>query len=963
MRQTSCPILVGRDDEIAQLTERLSETRRRGTGGVVVVHGPAGIGKSRLADEVRASATRDDMRVAVGRAVQAATPTPFRALSEALLAAFRTDGLPIDPQLEAFRGHLGLLVPDWAGERSAEPSALLVGEAIVRLLRAGDHGSGWLLVLEDLQWADADTLTVVDFLIDTLVGESVLCVVTVRSDGTAPTGPDVVARLRGRRARIVELTPLDERGVVEMTGACLGLEVPPDDLAAFIQSQSEGSPLYVEELLAGLTSAGRLIDGPDGWIVRGGFQRRAPASIADSVRARLVESGTRGRSVLSAAAVVGRRFDWRLLAEIADVDDDDITDVMRQAVALQLVAVDGDDFVFRHALIHQAVLDELLPPELVALARRAITAIERAHPGLADGWCELAATLAEAAGDADRAGVLLIECSRRSVQRGAFSTAAQTLEHARSIAPAPTRSLVEQELVSVWPRVGRAADAVALGTQILAATPDTGGPELTPANRMELLNSVAVAALAIGDMTTASSAASAMELADLTGADVATRGRAEALAARIAIEQGHADEAAELAATALMHAREAGRADIECDALEVSGRATNDFADRIRWFERSRDVAAAAGLTARELHAEFSASTIAAVRGDSDRLRRQRDLAASLGAVDTAAMADLIHADLALLALDHDTCLDAAQRCVEASRRFGLATLPVALLWLAGAHAIAGRDDEMDAILAEATEISAGDPRVAADEFGRVRSTSAFLRGDRDGFRSALERSVELARLAPSTSSVFAGRLHWLLLQAAESVDCGEAAHAETADLASAPVLGSIHGWSEAIACGRRGDPIAALAAFEHHAATLPPATETWGTVQVARLLVAEAALRDGWGEPIPWIRELEAWFFEHGLERVARECRSLLGQAGEPVPRRRRGQAPVPPQLRALGITGRELEVLLLVAQHRSNRDIADQLFLSVRTVEHHVASLFTRTGVRDRKQLVKFAALTSPP
>src|SRR5690606_4531000 len=112
-----------------------------------------------------------------------------------------------------------------------------------------------------------------------------------------------------------------------------------------------------------------------------------------------------------------------------------------------------------------------------------------------------------------------------------------------------------------------------------------------------------------------SSAASAMELADLTGADVATRGRAEALAARIAIEQGHADEAAELAATALMHAREAGRADIECDALEVSGRATTDFADRIRWFERSRDVAAAVGLTARELHAEFSASTIAAVRG------------------------------------------------------------------------------------------------------------------------------------------------------------------------------------------------------------------------------------------------------------------------------------------------------------------------------------------------------------
>jgi DNA-binding CsgD family transcriptional regulator len=67
-----------------------------------------------------------------------------------------------------------------------------------------------------------------------------------------------------------------------------------------------------------------------------------------------------------------------------------------------------------------------------------------------------------------------------------------------------------------------------------------------------------------------------------------------------------------------------------------------------------------------------------------------------------------------------------------------------------------------------------------------------------------------------------------------------------------------------------------------------------------------------------------------------------------------------VPPQLRALGITGRELEVLLLVAQHRSNREIADQLFLSVRTVEHHIASLFTRTGVNERVRLAEFAVLT---
>lgn len=924
----------------------------------MVLCGPAGIGKTRLADEVRSLAAARGMRVAVGRAVPDASSAPFRALTEALLAAFRSSGLPADPQLDAFRGHLGRLVPEWLGDRTTEPSTLLVGESIVRLLRAGDHGDGWLLVLEDLQWADADTLAVVEFLADTLAGESVLCVATLRTDGTSPGGHDVVTRLRSRRARIIELAPLDQHGVDVMTAACLGVETSPHGLDAFIRSQSEGAPLYVEELLAGLVSAGRLVEGPDGWTVSKSLQPHATASIAESVNARIASMEPHGRRVLSAAAVVGRRFDWQLLAEIAEVDVDVVSDVLRDAVARQLVAVDGGEFVFRHALVRQAVLDELLPPELASIAGRAVVAIERAHPELAGDWCELVATLAELAGDHDRAGLLLIECSRRSSTNGAFSTAAQTLGHARRITGAAMRHQVEAELVSVWPHVGMATDAVRLGAELVGAIPDA---EAEPSDRLELLNSIAVAALAIGDMTAATSSAdSAMELAGRSEAGPAARGRAEALAARIAVERGDTADAVRLATSALAHAAESRRADIECDASEVLGRATEDYAARIEWFERCRDVASAAGLTARQLRAEFSASTVAAVRGDNDRLRRQRDLAASLGAVDTAAVADLVIADLALLALDGVTCLDAAQRCVEASRRFGLATLPVSLLWLAGAHAIGGRGDEMDSILVEATQISDDDPRISADEHGRVRATWALLRGDRDGFRTALERSVVFASQAPSTSSVFAGRLNWLLLQSAEADDCGDAARAETANLAGVPLFGTIHGWSQAIAHGRRGDPDAAMASFEDHGAQLPPPMAASGSVQVARLLVAEAALRDGWGEPVPWIRELEAWFFEHAFERVARDCRSLLGQAGEPVPRRRRGQAPVPPQLRALGITGRELEVLLLVAQRRSNRDIAEQLYLSVRTVEHHIASLFTRTGVRDRASLSQFAALT---
>ncbi|MGA9278703.1 ATP-binding protein, partial [Ilumatobacter sp.] len=495
MKSTSCPIVVGRDEELELLGSQLAKAAR-GAGGVVVITGEAGIGKTCLGDEARRMATAAGMRVAAGRAVPGDAPAPFRPLSESVLAAFRADGLPDDEQLDAFRGHLGRLVPQWAGEASPETSTLLVGEAIVRLLRAGDgDDTGWLLVLEDLQWADADTIAVVEFLADTLVTESVLCVVSVRTDGTSGLGREAVARLRARRAQIIELAPLARDDVATMTAACLGLDAPLADLDDFIAAQSEGAPLYVEELLAGLVSSGRLIDGGDGWTVVGTLEPRATASIADSVDQRVAAIGSDGRAILSTAAVIGRRFDWQLLAEIVAIDTSSLTDTLRAAADHQLIAVDGDAFVFRHALVHQAVLDALLPPEHVLLSARALAAIERTHPDLSGNWCELAASLAESAGDLDRAATLLVKCADRCIARGALSTADQTLAHALRIAPLSNRRVVELTVIDVWPQVGKAAEAVEFGTEILDSPQIDGW---SPDDRLELLNSVAQAALATG---------------------------------------------------------------------------------------------------------------------------------------------------------------------------------------------------------------------------------------------------------------------------------------------------------------------------------------------------------------------------------------------------------------------------------------------------------------------------------
>ena len=130
----------------------------------------------------------------------------------------------------------------------------------------------------------------------------------------------------------------------------------------------------------------------------------------------------------------------------------------------------------------------------------------------------------------------------------------------------------------------------------------------------------------------------------------------------------------------------------------------------------------------------------------------------------------------------------------------------------------------------------------------------------------------------------------------------------------------------------------------------------SFGTVQYIQIVVAEAAIRDGWGDPVSWLRQSEAFFSADGYELIARRCRRLLGEAGAPIPRRGRGKSIVPPALRALGITSRELDVLNLVAEGLSNRQIAERLYVSRKTVERHVASLFDRTGVRNRQALADF-------
>ena len=178
-----CPVLVGREREARQLRDALAAAEA-GRGGTVLLAGEAGIGKSRLVRETAGDARGRGLAVLSGRAVAGGVPTPFRPFAEALVSAGRAGGLPDSAELDPFRPALGRLVPEWRPPpgTAADESLVVLGEGVLRLLRVLAPDAGCLLVLEDLRWADRETLALLEYLADNLAAERVLCLGTLRDE-------------------------------------------------------------------------------------------------------------------------------------------------------------------------------------------------------------------------------------------------------------------------------------------------------------------------------------------------------------------------------------------------------------------------------------------------------------------------------------------------------------------------------------------------------------------------------------------------------------------------------------------------------------------------------------------------------------------------------------------------------------------------------------------------------------
>jgi DNA-binding CsgD family transcriptional regulator len=921
-------VLVARARELAALREAVDRAHQ-GAGGVVVVTGEAGVGKSRLLAEVVDHAATLDMTVLVGRAVEGGGP--YRPMAEALYAHLRAMSEPDWALLRPFRPALARLLP---GSPSGEAVAgvdpvVVLGEGVLRLLSRVAGPGGVLLVLEDLHWADRDTLALLEYLAPAVTGAAMLVLASARSDEEQP---EPLRRLAGRPevlpVRLGRLVP-DE--VARLASACAGGRALPAAVVEFLVEVSEGLPFLVEELLSGLVESGAVAAGT-AWSVRGPLAAQVPRTLAELVRRRLARFEPPARRVVEAAAVVGHSVGWELLGPVTGLAEDTVVTGLRAAVSSYFLEADGDRFVWRHALMREAVLAQMLPPERSRLALGAAEALCTRDPQLAGPDAVLAADLYARGGAADRAAELLVRLARRAVAGGALQSADGLLDRAAALG-AGTAAAIEQ--VRLLAFTGRGTEALDAGA---SALPGARGDE-----RFALLLSLARAAVRAGRWPEAE--------AYLRRTGRQGDPHVDAVAADAAYGAGRVDQAARLAAEAASTAQHTGLPEVACEALEVVARCarSTDPPTAARAFRRAADLAEEYGLAPWRIRALLGLGTVDLQSGQTATLEHVRDLALDAGMLAEVAGADLLLADARGCIAGPAAAIGDAERSAELARQIRLdQTAAMALVFTAEGHAVAGRPGQRDTALHAASELAGAADVAAAGTM--VLAVSALLDHDLPATRDWFDAAVALLRGHGSAAPL----RHWGAWAVLRAVLDDRAAEAR-AELLRSPALardvnrGALY-YVDAVIAGRDGDPTEAQALLAAGDDIL--AWAHWWR-RLLRLLVMEAALADRWGDPVADLRSDLAEFDAAGDWRLARTCRDLLRRAGAPVPRRGRGESHVPAHLRAAGVTSREMDVLTLVAQGLGNAQIADRLFLSPRTVETHVANLLAKLGASGRAQL----------
>ena len=998
-RRLVSPTLVGRAAELAVFDQAM-DGAAAGTPIHQLIAGEAGVGKSRLVREVSAMASARGMRVLVGGCADIGDGgVPYGPIVEALRGLVRELGADdLEAVVGAARSDLGRLVPslspaaasDSATATEALQARLL--DAVLSVLQRLSERSPVLFVVEDLHWADPATRETIAFLIRQLTTDRVVLVMTFRADELHrrhPLLPWLAELDRSGRVERVELRRLEPTQTEDLLAAILGAP-PATDLVEQIHWRSDGNPFFIEELLgAGEDAAGG----------------RLPPTLLEVLLARIVALPERAQAVIGVAAVAGRRVDHDLLARVAAMDQAELLDALRTAVGSQVLVTGSDsaggeagDYAFRHALLQEAAYDDLLPGERQRLHRAFAEALAERGPGsgaiAAGHWAELAYHWS-AARDDRRAFEASIRAGEAAAGAFAFADARRHDERALELWPTiddPVElagvdrvGLLDRAAIAAW-LAGDPRRSVVLRREAVAAL----GPDADPIRVGTMLEQLGRALWTNGESE------AALEFHEKAVAvmptDPPTPARARVLSGygQILMLLDRWTESTRICEEAVAMAREVGARQVEGHALNTLGL---DLAAAGRCSEAVASLEAAIGI-AREVanaddigrayvnlgEAKFYCGDI---HGAEDVVRegivatdevgisrtyghfiRENGIAYAYDLGDWNAADVLAKESLAL------------QPPGRAARRYGL-TRWVPLLVAQGDERAASKLEELRQMVDGLTvETQFNTPlRMAAVEDALWRGEpDAALKTAQDGLREVADREWPRYHL----------RLYRVGMRAA--ADVAEVARArrdrpkeDAAIRAGAelwtslePTITEMRTRQTGLAAEETESELATIEA-ELRRLQLEPAAEAWlaaagrwrarenpYALAYCRWREAEARLGDGdrssaGGALLEAHRiatDLRAGPLTSVVEALAARSRLDLSAGDAPIARVESTQDD------PFGLTRRERDVLPLLVKGRTNRQIAEELFISENTAGVHVSNILGKLGASTRTEAAGIAA-----
>ena len=933
--------LVGRQVARARLEEAL-ERARLGEGSFVLVSGEAGVGKTRLAAEVAGAA---DATVLTGTSSHGGT-APYGPVVTALRSHLRAEPGGLD-ECGPLRPHLALILPELGDPAPATDRATLF-EAVRCAFAHLARETPALVVLDDLQWSDEATLELLSALAATVEDLSLLVIGAYRSDGLPRQHG--LRRLRNelrRAGRLDELTleplGLDETG--ELVKHLLG-DTPAPSLVQAIHDRTQGVPFFVEELSSALQVGGRLKAGRRGLEIAGEGEVPLPETIRDAVAIGTAELSDEARAAAEVAAVAGESFSLEVVAGLCDAAG--LAELLERGL---LREHDVGRAGFRHALTREAVYAEVPWMRRRALHRELAEALETAG-----AFSQEIATHWLGAREDERALDALLRAAAESEDLHAYRDAAQAGRQALELWPERGDDTRRNEALERYARCcelsGDLPEA-ARGWRELAAIRSSLGDTAAMADAQRRL--AAVHELK-GDKDATFAArrlAADAYAANDRPADAAVEHLAMANQMRLMAKH---TEAVELARAAGDEASSAGRLDLRVRALGLEGLARakqgDDYAGGLETIRSGLALALEHDLTAAaaELYQRLSVAIY-----ESADYRRAQD------ALDTA---------LELCSATGDAGLESA--CVTCM----IFVLRERGEWSQAAQMSRELIDAESAVWVAQGLLGAIHCYEGKLSSARRLLTPAFAAASAiRHYNMSVDAGLSLARVAAAEGAddevrercrEFMGRWegsddhHYVV----PGFRWAAAYYARTGDAAG------VHECADALAGIASGtghpDGLAALAATLGEAALMDGDAET-AAEQLSRAVElhrsieipferAQVELRAGLALSAAGEREMAVERLSDayrtarklGARPLAAEAAREVAALGESVAERlgRRAEADAD----GAGLSRRELEVVRLLSVGRTNREIAQDLFLSQRTVDMHVRNILRKLDCRSR-------------